>query len=54
MLSSQWTILLKQQRKQELQQSFNQAALSMMQDSIKKCDEYGIAMVFTGVRHFKH
>jgi phosphoribosylaminoimidazolecarboxamide formyltransferase/IMP cyclohydrolase len=23
-------------------------------DSIKKCDEYGIAMVFTGVRHFKH
>ncbi|GHU38190.1 bifunctional purine biosynthesis protein PurH [Clostridia bacterium] len=24
------------------------------QDSIDKCDEYGIAMVFTGVRHFKH
>jgi phosphoribosylaminoimidazolecarboxamide formyltransferase / IMP cyclohydrolase len=24
------------------------------QDSIKKADEYGIAMVFTGVRHFKH
>ncbi|MCP8618002.1 bifunctional phosphoribosylaminoimidazolecarboxamide formyltransferase/IMP cyclohydrolase [Salirhabdus salicampi] len=24
------------------------------QDSIKKCNEYGIAMVFTGVRHFKH
>lgn len=24
------------------------------EDSIKKCDEYGIAMVFTGVRHFKH
>ncbi|MDR2899411.1 MAG: bifunctional phosphoribosylaminoimidazolecarboxamide formyltransferase/IMP cyclohydrolase [Clostridiales bacterium] len=23
-------------------------------DSIEKCDEYGIAMVFTGVRHFKH
>ncbi|WP_026564717.1 bifunctional phosphoribosylaminoimidazolecarboxamide formyltransferase/IMP cyclohydrolase [Bacillus sp. UNC41MFS5] len=23
-------------------------------DSIKKADEYGIAMVFTGVRHFKH
>lgn len=23
-------------------------------DSIKKCDEYGIAMVFTGIRHFKH
>ncbi|MDV2582627.1 bifunctional phosphoribosylaminoimidazolecarboxamide formyltransferase/IMP cyclohydrolase [Alkalibacillus haloalkaliphilus] len=23
-------------------------------DSIKKCNEYGIAMVFTGVRHFKH
>ncbi|KQU23353.1 MULTISPECIES: bifunctional phosphoribosylaminoimidazolecarboxamide formyltransferase/IMP cyclohydrolase [Peribacillus] len=24
------------------------------QDSIKKADEYGIAMVFTGIRHFKH
>ncbi|MBR2742532.1 MAG: bifunctional phosphoribosylaminoimidazolecarboxamide formyltransferase/IMP cyclohydrolase [Clostridia bacterium] len=23
-------------------------------DSIKKCDEYGIPMVFTGMRHFKH
>jgi phosphoribosylaminoimidazolecarboxamide formyltransferase/IMP cyclohydrolase len=23
-------------------------------DSIKKCDQYGIAMVFTGMRHFKH
>ncbi|MDQ0352462.1 phosphoribosylaminoimidazolecarboxamide formyltransferase/IMP cyclohydrolase [Alkalibacillus filiformis] len=23
-------------------------------DSIKKCNEYGITMVFTGVRHFKH
>ncbi|SFA45705.1 IMP cyclohydrolase /phosphoribosylaminoimidazolecarboxamide formyltransferase [Parageobacillus thermantarcticus] len=23
-------------------------------DSIKKADEYGIAMVFTGIRHFKH
>lgn len=23
-------------------------------DSIAKCDEYGIAMVFTGMRHFKH
>ncbi|MDM5153106.1 bifunctional phosphoribosylaminoimidazolecarboxamide formyltransferase/IMP cyclohydrolase [Bacillus sp. DX1.1] len=24
------------------------------EDSIKKADEFGIAMVFTGVRHFKH
>ncbi|MDF2686486.1 MAG: phosphoribosylaminoimidazolecarboxamide formyltransferase/IMP cyclohydrolase, partial [Clostridia bacterium] len=24
------------------------------EDSIKKCDEYGIAMIFTGQRHFKH
>lgn len=24
------------------------------EDSIKKCDEHGIAMVFTGMRHFKH
>jgi phosphoribosylaminoimidazolecarboxamide formyltransferase / IMP cyclohydrolase len=24
------------------------------EDSIKKADEYGIAMVFTGVRHFRH
>ncbi len=24
------------------------------EDSIKKCDEYGIAMVFTDTRHFKH
>lgn len=24
------------------------------EDSIKKCNELGIAMVFTGVRHFKH
>lgn len=24
------------------------------EDSIKKCDEYGIAMLFTGMRHFKH
>ncbi len=24
------------------------------QDSINKCNEYGIAMVFTGMRHFKH
>ena len=23
-------------------------------DSIRKADEYGMAMVFTGVRHFKH
>lgn len=24
------------------------------EDSIKKCDEYGMAMVFVGMRHFKH
>lgn len=24
------------------------------EDSIKACDEYGITMVFTGMRHFKH
>lgn len=24
------------------------------ENSIKKCNEYGIAMVFTGMRHFKH
>lgn len=24
------------------------------EDSIKKANEYGIAMVFTGIRHFKH
>jgi phosphoribosylaminoimidazolecarboxamide formyltransferase/IMP cyclohydrolase len=24
------------------------------EDSIKACDEAGIAMVFTGMRHFKH
>ncbi|WP_099466563.1 bifunctional phosphoribosylaminoimidazolecarboxamide formyltransferase/IMP cyclohydrolase [Konateibacter massiliensis] len=24
------------------------------EDSIKKCDEYGIAMIFTDMRHFKH
>ncbi|HLS34781.1 MAG TPA: phosphoribosylaminoimidazolecarboxamide formyltransferase, partial [Bacillota bacterium] len=24
------------------------------EDSIKVCDEYNIAMVFTNVRHFKH
>ncbi len=24
------------------------------EDSVKKCNEYGIAMVFTGMRHFKH
>ncbi len=24
------------------------------EDSIKKCDEYGITMVFTSMRHFKH
>lgn len=24
------------------------------EDSIKACDEFGIAMVFTGMRHFKH
>jgi len=24
------------------------------EDSIKKCNEYGIAMIFTGQRHFKH
>ena len=24
------------------------------EDSIRKCDELGLAMVFTGVRHFKH
>ncbi|BCJ96244.1 bifunctional purine biosynthesis protein PurH [Anaerocolumna cellulosilytica] len=24
------------------------------EDSINKCNEYGIAMVFTGMRHFKH
>ncbi|MDF2951470.1 MAG: purH [Anaerocolumna sp.] len=24
------------------------------EDSIKKCNEYGIAMVFTNMRHFKH
>ena len=24
------------------------------QDSIDKCNEYGIAMLFTGMRHFKH
>ena len=24
------------------------------EDSIKKADEYGIAMVTTGIRHFKH
>ena len=24
------------------------------EDSIKKCNDYGIAMIFTGMRHFKH
>jgi len=24
------------------------------QESMEACDRYGIAMVFTGVRHFKH
>lgn len=24
------------------------------EDSIQKCNEFGIAMVFTGNRHFKH
>lgn len=24
------------------------------EDSIKKCDEYGISMIFTSMRHFKH
>ncbi len=24
------------------------------EDSIRKCNEYGIAMIFTGMRHFKH
>ncbi len=24
------------------------------EDSIKACDELGLAMVFTGIRHFKH
>ena len=24
------------------------------QDSIDKCNQYGIAMVFTGMRHFRH
>lgn len=24
------------------------------EDSIKKCNKYGIAMIFTGMRHFKH
>ncbi|SFB02609.1 IMP cyclohydrolase /phosphoribosylaminoimidazolecarboxamide formyltransferase [Acetitomaculum ruminis DSM 5522] len=24
------------------------------QDSIDKCDEYGMSMIFTGMRHFKH
>ena len=24
------------------------------QESIDACDKYGIAMVFTGIRHFKH
>lgn len=24
------------------------------EDSIKKCNEYGITMIFTGMRHFKH
>ena len=54
MPSSQWMIRLKQLQKQGLQQLFNQAVRLKMQDSIKKANEYGIAMVFTGVRHFKH
>ncbi|MGB4275069.1 MAG: hypothetical protein WBK84_00030, partial [Limnochordia bacterium] len=24
------------------------------QDSIEKADQYNLAMVFTGIRHFKH
>ncbi len=24
------------------------------QDSIQACDEHGLAMVFTGTRHFRH
>ena len=24
------------------------------EDSIKACDKHGIAMIFTGTRHFKH
>jgi phosphoribosylaminoimidazolecarboxamide formyltransferase/IMP cyclohydrolase len=24
------------------------------EDSIKACNQYGISMIFTGVRHFKH
>ena len=25
-----------------------------LQESIAACDEHGIAMIFTGVRHFRH
>ena len=53
MLSSQCQIHWKKQQKQGLQQSFNQASIRD-EDSIKVADTYGIAMVFTGVRHFKH
>ena len=24
------------------------------EEAVEVCDEYGVAMVFTGVRHFKH
>ena len=34
--------------------SSSRAARCATQDSIEACDEHGLAMVFTGVRHFRH
>ena len=40
--------------KMALKQSCNLAEVLEDQDSIDMADKYGIAMVFTNVRHFRH
>lgn len=54
MVSSQWVTLSKQQRKAGIKAIIQPGGSIKDQESIDMANRYGIAMVTTGMRHFKH
>lgn len=54
MVSSQWMIPLNWSRQHGIKAIIQPGGSIKDQDSIDMANKYGIAMVTTGMRHFKH
>ena len=54
MVSSQWMIPLNWSHKDGIKAIIQPGGSIKDQDSIDMANKYGIAMVTTGMRHFKH